>query len=55
MIEFKDCPKYKGDLNPDRDRYGAFFTCLQCGYVKDVGLAAKEGPKKRKSTKKKAA
>ena len=35
MIFFKACPKCQGDLYFDRDVYGLFFKCIQCGFMKD--------------------
>lgn len=29
---FKSCPKDKGDLHLDRDKFGPHIACLQCGY-----------------------
>jgi len=36
MIKFKDCPKCKGDLYLAEDMFGNYFSCLQCGYLKDL-------------------
>jgi hypothetical protein len=36
MIMFKACPKCKGDLYLNRDMYGKYVNCFQCGYLKDV-------------------
>jgi len=36
MISFKACPRCKGDLFSDRDRYGQFLCCTQCGYHRDI-------------------
>ena len=36
MLLFKSCPRCWGDLHLDKDRYGVFLTCLQCGYLKDI-------------------
>ena len=61
MLELKGCPRCQGALKTNRDMYGEYKECLQCGYMLDiekpgglygmarldVGLAAK--------TKKKAA
>jgi len=27
------CPRCRGSMHAERDRYGAFSTCLSCGYV----------------------
>jgi hypothetical protein len=36
MFFFKACPKCKGDMYLDRDVYGAFRKCLQCGQIDDL-------------------
>ncbi len=36
MMELKSCPKCHGDMFLDRDNYGAFRQCLQCGLIKDL-------------------
>jgi DNA-directed RNA polymerase subunit M/transcription elongation factor TFIIS len=36
MIFFKACPKCHGDLYIDKDAYGQYVECLQCGYSKDL-------------------
>ena len=36
MFFFKACPKCQGDLHVDRDSYGTFVKCLQCGLLRDV-------------------
>lgn len=36
MIWFKGCPRCTGDLYRDKDQYGPFVTCAQCGFNKDV-------------------
>ncbi|MFQ6026509.1 MAG: hypothetical protein ACE5Q6_03220 [Dehalococcoidia bacterium] len=38
MFYFKACPKCCGDLYVDRDQYGTFVECVQCGLVRDVEL-----------------
>jgi hypothetical protein len=32
MFRLKACPRCRGDLREDRDKYGNYATCLQCGY-----------------------
>lgn len=32
MFWNKACPKCKGSLVDDRDKFGYFIFCLQCGY-----------------------
>ena len=44
MIYFNACPKCHGDLTMNQDMYGAFVSCLQCGFMRDIDvkpLAAK--------------
>lgn len=38
MIVFKACYRCAGDLFLDKDLYGAYFQCLQCGCIKDLDL-----------------
>lgn len=42
---FKACPKCRGDMYLERDAYGAFRQCLQCGRI--VELAAAPRPAAR--------
>ena len=36
MIRLKNCPKCRGDLVFREDQYGPFFSCVQCGFIKDA-------------------
>lgn len=36
MLRLKSCPKCKGDVRIDRDQYGWYEQCLQCGHVQDL-------------------
>lgn len=36
MLHFKGCPRCKGELYMDRDGYGAYLNCLQCGFYRDL-------------------
>ena len=37
MIWFKSCPRCQtGDMIQERDAYGGYVQCLQCGYMKDA-------------------
>ena len=37
MMWFKSCPKCKaGDLHLDKDSYGNFQRCVQCGFMRDL-------------------
>lgn len=40
MLALKACPKCKGDMVSDRDMYGAYRQCLQCGYMMDLPMEA---------------
>ncbi len=55
MLKLKGCPKCKtGDITHDRDYYGWYEYCIQCGYMRDLVNVAKvdrqqkHGVKKRK-------
>ncbi|MDP6453249.1 MAG: hypothetical protein QF898_08080 [SAR202 cluster bacterium] len=32
MLNLKGCPRCNGDMYSDRDVYGRFIHCLQCGH-----------------------
>jgi len=36
MIYFKACPKCGGDLTDERDIYGKYLRCQQCGLHRDL-------------------
>jgi hypothetical protein len=37
MLKLKSCPKCKtGAVGIDRDHYGWYEYCIQCGYVRDL-------------------
>jgi DNA-directed RNA polymerase subunit M/transcription elongation factor TFIIS len=38
LIVLKRCPRCNGDLFIDRDQYGLFLQCLQCGYLQDLHM-----------------
>jgi hypothetical protein len=38
--KLKICPKYGGKMMPDRDEYGAYEQCIQCGYLMDLKVSA---------------
>ena len=33
MVEFKACPRCKGDMARGRDMYGEYIQCFQCRHV----------------------
>jgi len=38
MLKLKDCPRCKkGNVIFDRDQYGWYEYCIQCGYLRDLG------------------
>lgn len=36
MLRLKSCPRCNGDVLLDRDQYGWYEQCLQCGYLSDM-------------------
>ena len=38
MFHLKGCPKCRGDLFFEKDFYGAYFKCLQCGLMMDLDV-----------------
>ena len=36
MLDLKACPRCAGDLQKNRDLYGNYVECLQCGFMKDL-------------------
>ena|GEM_PF-5130578 len=42
MLRLKSCPKCKtGAVGVDRDHYGWYEYCVQCGYIRDlIGMVA---------------
>ena len=35
MLYAKACPRCTGDVKLDRDNYGVYAKCLQCGFNRD--------------------
>ena len=35
MLQLKSCPRCQGDVQVDRDWFGAYKKCLQCGWSLD--------------------
>lgn len=44
MVYLKSCPKCLGDLTVAQDGYGAFISCLQCGFMKDLEVKGASKP-----------
>ena len=38
MLYTKACPRCHGDIKLDRDNFGVFAKCLQCGFNKDFSV-----------------
>ena len=36
MLELRACPRCEGDLHTNRDMYGSYKQCIQCGYMHDI-------------------
>ena len=36
MLDFKGCPRCRGDMHVNSDIYGEYKECLQCGLMLDV-------------------
>lgn len=35
-IYLKSCPRCNGDMNSNRDIYGEYRLCIQCGHMIDI-------------------
>lgn len=33
MLYLKSCPRCRGDVKYERDMYGQYLGCLQCGFL----------------------
>ena len=33
MLKLKSCPRCRGDMHANRDVYGPYDECLQCGHM----------------------
>lgn len=42
MLYTKACPRCSGDIKLDRDNYGVYAKCLQCGFNRDF-LTRRDG------------
>ena len=36
MFWLKKCPRCSGDLYDEKDTFGPYFSCVQCGFHKDI-------------------
>jgi len=43
-LRLKSCPRCKkGDVRFDRDQYGWYEYCIQCGYMRDLERMVESG------------
>jgi ssDNA-binding Zn-finger/Zn-ribbon topoisomerase 1 len=52
MLRLKSCPRCTGDILIDRDHFGWFEQCIQCGYQHDIKVSDKAKGHIRKECKK---
>ena len=43
MLYTKACPRCSGDIKLDRDNYGVYAKCLQCGFNRDFKTRREAG------------
>ena len=43
--KLKSCPRCRGDLFMEKDHYGWYEQCLQCGFLKDLDTIYESGEK----------
>ena len=36
MVNFRACGRCGGDMHMNRDMYGEYIECLQCGHMQDI-------------------
>mgnify|MGYP007012738805 CR=1 FL=1 len=41
MLDYRACPKCRGDMHTRRDTFGDFKECIQCGLMQDLELEQK--------------
>jgi len=51
--KFRSCSRCDGDIFIDRDLYGWFEQCIQCGYNRDLRNTVKLGQQQMRSEKEK--
>ena len=44
MLRLNSCPRCRGDVLLDSDRYGWYEKCLQCGYEHDLDSIVEAQP-----------
>lgn len=55
MLLFKSCPRCNGDMHTNRDMYGEYKECLNCGHMEDIERSDDLLSLRGQRTKKKAA
>ena len=45
MFMLKGCPRCSGDLYTEKDIFGTFISCVQCGFHKDVASEPADRPR----------
>ena len=55
MVQFKGCPRCQGDMHTNRDIYGEYRECLQCGHMVNLVKTGRAREITVPRTKKKAA
>lgn len=40
MMMLKGCPRCRGDVRINKDTYGEYKQCVQCGYMQDLDSRA---------------
>ena len=50
MFYFKGCPRCKGDVYVEKDSFGTYRKCIQCGRMQELELR-RPGANQRKGNK----
>ena len=45
-LKLESCVRCRGDVAYDKDQYGWYEYCLQCGYVRDLPVVAESAPRR---------
>ena len=55
MLKLKNCPRCRGDMHSNRDLYGPYSECLQCGHMQYGDAAPVARTRERRGAKRTAA
>ena len=55
MLTLKNCPRCQGDMHSNRDVYGSYAECLQCGHMDYTSTTTTAGTRLKRGAKKTAA